>query len=109
MVSKRYAKANNNKSQNYNEDIEKTWLLYLDANNLYGWAMMQALPTDGFRWYNHNLDKLADDIKKGIITDDSSKGYILEVDLGYCNGFSSVPSPRSLIYCTPLFTFLAPH
>jgi len=79
MVSKRYAKANNVKTEYYNKDEENTWLLYLDANNLYGWAMMQALQTGGFEWRNSNLDKLADDIRKGAIPDDSPNGYILEV------------------------------
>ena len=29
---------------------QKTWIQYYDVNNLYGWAMFQALPTGGFEW-----------------------------------------------------------
>ena len=35
----RYAKANNNYMKDYNKDEEESFLEYLDANNLYGWAM----------------------------------------------------------------------
>ena len=34
----------------YDRDIELSYLEYLDANNLYGWAMSQKLPVDGFEW-----------------------------------------------------------
>ena len=46
----RYAKANNKYMKNYNRNIELSCLMYLDANNLYGWAMFQKLPADGFKW-----------------------------------------------------------
>ena len=35
--------------KNYDKDKEPSFLKYLDANNLYGWAMSQKLPLDGFK------------------------------------------------------------
>ena len=46
----RHAKANNKYMNNYNEDTISLYLMYLDANNLYGWAMSQKLPVNGFKW-----------------------------------------------------------
>ena len=45
-----YAKANNVYMKNYNKNIESSYLMYLVANNLYGWAMFQKLPVNGFKW-----------------------------------------------------------
>ena len=52
MISTRYAKANNKYMPKGEYDTSKpsTYIQYLDANNLYGWAMSRKLPTDGFRW-----------------------------------------------------------
>ena len=46
----RYAKANNKYMKNYNKYKEKSFLQYVDANNLYGWAMSHKLPVSGFKW-----------------------------------------------------------
>ena len=50
MVSKRYAKANNLYVPSYDPSKLTTYIAYLDANNLYGWAMSMPLPIRGFKW-----------------------------------------------------------
>ena len=45
----RYAKANNKYMKDYNKDEEESFLQYSDANNLYGFAMSESLPVDGFK------------------------------------------------------------
>ena len=80
MVSKRYARANNPKVEGYNSSKPTTYILYLDANNLYGWAMSQPLPTGGFQWVD-DCDRLTETITEHPA--DSHEGYILEVDLEY--------------------------
>ena len=51
--------------------------MYLDANNLYGYAMSQYLPTGGSKWLT---EKQIDKIMKKTISSDNKKGYMLEVD-----------------------------
>ena len=74
----RYAKANNKYMKYYDENEESSFLEYLDANNLYGWAMIQPLPVDGFKSVK-NVSKKDEDFIKNY-DEDSDKGYILEVD-----------------------------
>ena len=50
QISKRFAKANNHSCQNFDPSSPLSFLIYLEANNLYGWAMSQYLPTSHFRW-----------------------------------------------------------
>ena len=79
----RYAKANNKYMKNYNKNIESSYLEYLDANNLYGWAMSQKLTVDGFKQIGEdNLSKLDDKFIKNY-TENGDKGCILEVDVEY--------------------------
>uniref|UniRef100_A0A914DTK1 DNA-directed DNA polymerase n=1 Tax=Acrobeloides nanus TaxID=290746 RepID=A0A914DTK1_9BILA len=47
---KRYAKANNKYMKEYNPNEISKYLMYLDANNLYGWAMIQKLPYDELKF-----------------------------------------------------------
>ena len=77
MVSKRHAKANNPHTADYNPDKENNYIVYYDANNLYGWAMSQPLPYSGFKWLTQN------DQKHGRLKRKNGKGWILEVDLEY--------------------------
>ena len=85
-ISKRYAEANNKYMKNYDPKKESTFIQYLDANNLYGWAMSQHLPTHGFKWMkNLTMEKLYEILDKvsHSMANPYKKGYIFEVDLEY--------------------------
>ena len=77
----RFAKANNKYMKNYDKNIESLYLLYLDANYLYGWAMSQKLPVSGFKW-NDDLSRFNEDFIKNY-NENSDIGYFLEVDVEY--------------------------
>ena len=73
MISNRYGKANNKYMGNRFDDIEPSkYIAYLDANNLYGWAMSKPLPTHGFEW-----------MEKSELETWENQSCILEVDLEY--------------------------
>ena len=76
VITHRHAKANNSYMKLYNPDNETIYIMYLDANNLYGWAMSQPLPYRNFKWVKPNADNAPFEKKEGI-------GYIYEVDLEY--------------------------
>ena len=85
-ISKRYAEANNKYMKDYNPDVESSFIQYLDANNLYGWAMSQHLPTHGFKWMkNLTKEKLYEILDKinHSMSNPYKKGFIFEVDLEY--------------------------
>ena len=78
----RYAKANNKYMKNYDKSIESSYLKYFDANNLYGWAMFQKLPMNGFMWYNDHLSDFTENFIKNC-NENSDEGYLLEIDIEY--------------------------
>ena len=78
---KHYAKANNKYMLDYDSEQISKFLQYLHANNLYGSAMVQKLPTHGFRWINKVEELTPEKIAKLVKKD--HKGYILEVDVDY--------------------------
>ena len=77
----RYAKANNKYMKNYDKSIESSYLMYLDANNLYGWAMSQKLPINGFKWVTY-LSRFNENFIKSY-NENSDIRYFLEVDAEY--------------------------
>ena len=76
MISNRYAHANNKYMNEFDCEKESSYIMYLDANNLYGWGMSQKLPYKDFKWVNPNEI----DVNTNANGD---KEYILEVDLEY--------------------------
>ena len=81
--SYRYAEANNKYMKNYNKNIESSFIEYLDANNLYGWAMSQKLPINGFKWVKQEeLSNFKEDFIKNY-DEIGDIGYFLEVDVDY--------------------------
>ena len=77
----RHAKANNKYMKNYNKNKESSYIQYLDANNLYGWAMSQKLPVNGFKWIN-DVSQIDEKLLKNY-DENSHKRYILEADVKY--------------------------
>ena len=84
FIGKRYSKANNPMVPNFDEKKPTTFVTYLDANNLYGWAMCKPLPTGNFKW---NSSKQNDELLKSLAEIPKGRspleGMILEVDLEY--------------------------
>ena len=76
MVSNRYSKANNKyMGDKFNSNKPSKYIQYLDANDLYGWAMSKPLPTHGFKW-----------MKTSELETWDLHSCILEVDLEYPKG-----------------------
>jgi hypothetical protein len=79
QISHRHAVANNKYMSNYDDKKDDSYIVYLDANNLYGHAMSQYLPTGDFKWNNEkwNTDRILN------LKDDSEIGYLFDVDISY--------------------------
>ena len=86
----RYAKANNKYIKNYDKNKESSYLMYLDGNNLYGWAMFKKLPVNGFKWKKKRVSKFDEEFIRNY-DEDSDKGY-LEVDVEYPKDFHNLHS-----------------
>ena len=77
----RYAETNNKYMKNYNKNKKSSYLRYLDANNLYGWAMCKKLPVSNFKWTD-DLSKYKENFIRNY-DENSDWGGILEVDIEY--------------------------
>ena len=82
-ISNRYRKFNNKYLKSHDPKQESKHIIYLDANNLYGYSMSKFLPTSGFKW----IDPKEFDFNK--YTSSSSKGCALEFDLEYSRVMST--------------------
>ena len=77
----KYAKANNKYMENYDQNKEPSFLMCVDANNLYEWAMSKKLPVDNFKWVD-DLSMFAKDFIKSY-DEGGDIGYMLVVDVEY--------------------------
>ncbi|KAF0718937.1 Uncharacterized protein FWK35_00026527, partial [Aphis craccivora] len=80
---KRYAEANNINVPDYDASKPESWIDYLDATNLYGWAKSRSMPKDGFGWFNDDLS--VENILNLLdgMNETSEVGWALEVDVEY--------------------------
>ena len=79
-IGNRHGGANNKDISGYDSSKPSKYVMYLDANNLYGYAMSQCLTTGGFRWMT---EKQVQKVNLAACTEDRKTGMILEVDLEY--------------------------
>ena len=83
QATHRHSEANNKYMKNYDKNIVPSYIEYLDANNLYGWAMSEKLPANGFKQVKQEtLSNFNEDFIKNF-DKNSDKGYFLEVDIDY--------------------------
>ena len=64
---------------NDNDNDNGNTIVYIDANNLCGYAMMQKLPYKGFQYYSTSIDEVLN------TPDDSDHGYFIICDIKYTN------------------------
>jgi hypothetical protein len=110
MITHRHAEANNKYMKKYNPDSPSSYIMYLDANNLYGHAMIQKLPYGNFNWvkclsnyfYRH-VDKDGKEYFTCDFNADDHTGLIVECDLEYPeelhnehNNYPLAPESRSV-------------
>lgn len=104
MTPGRYARANHKyMKEQFDQAVISSFILYLDANNLYGYAMSQALPSGDYQWVKD--DRNSETIMQGVMAmkDDDPIGLILEVDgyfpdskHDYLSDFPPVPINESI-------------
>ena len=92
-IDKRHSKANNKYMKSYDTSEENQFIMYLDANNLYGWAMSQYLPYSRYKWLGK---KEISYFCLNFISENSSVGYILEVDLDNPSELHDLPNDYPL-------------
>ena len=93
QVVHRYASANNKYMGDlYDSNKESSYLQYLNANNLYGWAMSQLLPTSKFKWVDIKPSQIS------ALATSKIKSYLLEVDVKYPTDLHDSHNDLPLMY-----------
>ena len=77
----KYKEANNKYMKNYDTTKPSSYLMYVDANNLYGYAMSKKLPYGNFEWVK-NITIFTEDYIKNY-DEESDTGYLLVLDVTY--------------------------
>lgn len=102
VITHRHAVANNKYMKSYYPNKETSYIIYLDANNLYGWAMLQCLPIGGYNWEDP-AKFTSEYIKK--MSPNQQKGFWFEVDIQYPHELHDLhndyPFCPELATCTP--------
>ena len=80
MITTRFARANNPYMSTFDPKLPTSYIIYLDANNLYGWAMSMPMPNGGFTWILEADYKAIDWLAQ---TEEQATGYFSECDLAY--------------------------
>jgi len=90
----------------YNPTLPRHEMLYVDANNLYGHALCELLPTSDFKWLS---DEECEDICRDLhmLNLTSNEGYLLEVDLTYPSTIHDYS--RDLPFCPEKMTVGQEH
>ena len=77
QASRRHVEANNSYMKEHDPSKETSYVEYVDANNLYGWAMSQALPHKEYMWWWLTEEEIRN------YNEDDQYGYYIECDLIY--------------------------
>ena len=102
MMSHRFAKSNIPDLSDYDPEKPNKSLMYLDANNIYGWTTSEYLSTGNLKWLNQ-----LEHFNVASISEDNDTGDVLEVDLGffmcYCFIFKYVNYCFKYMCCVHLY------
>ena len=94
FIAKRYVKTNSKYMNDHDSSGESKFIVYLDANSLYGWSMSQYLPYGGFEWLSKEKIK---NFNVNSINENSSTGYLSEVELKYTDKLHVFHNDYSLV------------
>ena len=90
-----YVKANSKYMKDYDKNKESPYLQYGDANNFYGWSLLQKLSVNNFEWMEDTSQFNEDFIKN--CNEESDKGYFFEIDVQYAKNLHELHNDLSFL------------